>query len=141
MEDIPRRSPDVSQWALKTTIPLGLYLDSKAGPKSLRNLASSPRGPWYFIISAGILPPVASSTGMANMGEPWPKKNAGIFSGVPGSSSRALRHSDWDLGKEVVSFDADIVIALDRGPNARGSKDLKRDRMRADSTERKMIRR
>ena len=42
------------------------------------------------------------------MGDPWPKKNAGIFSGVAGRLARAAFHSSSVLGTEIF----DMVLSV-----------------------------
>src|SRR5882762_6244930 len=91
---MPRRSHSVSQCALNTTIPFGLYFCNKAGQKSLRNKARLPLGP----MAANTSSEREVESEKASIGDPWAKKNAGILSGMAGSASRASCHFSRVLG-------------------------------------------
>lgn len=84
----PSCSPSVSQCALKTRMPFGLYLASNAGPKSRRKLATGLSLPpcWRSARIWGFW--LAGSLENMRMGEPWAKKKAGMWSGDPGRVAR-----------------------------------------------------
>lgn len=77
-------------------MPFGLYLALKAGPRSRKKLARSPPGPIVLVMGEFV-------TCLAmSIGDPCPKKKAGIFSGVEGSASNAVRHSLCVFGKDII---------------------------------------
>lgn len=78
----------------------GWYLARSAGPKSLKKLARAPLEPACLMMSDEPEVGPGLSSEKVNIGEPWPKKKAGILDGFSGSASKALRHSSRVLGKE-----------------------------------------
>jgi hypothetical protein len=78
-------------------MPFGLYLTLKAGPKSRKNFARSPSGPIALAMGEFVICCSAMS-----IGDPCPKKKAGIFSGVEGSASNAVRHSLCVFGNDII---------------------------------------
>ena len=131
----PSLSFPVSQCALNTRIPFGLYFSNNEGPKSARKRASGPLGPCESPM--GLPRKRSESSGICSIGEPCPKKNAGIFSGVDGSASRAAFHSASVFGIEVV-FDMLVVLVLlrfaDKNESERGRKPVKRGSVYASGT-------
>lgn len=103
----PSLTPSVSQCALNTKIPFGLYFSNNAGPKSAKKRARGPLGPCESPIGLR-----RKWSGICSMGDPCPKKNAGIFSGVDGNSARAARHSASVRGMEGASVPSCEVVSV-----------------------------